>query len=144
MVGAHDVLAKDNIAEANLISAPEVKADHQGPNELPVVTATLGPIENECGLPETPALKGGDAIAERQFAQILQIISEESGIDIEGFTYDTVFTDIGIDSLLPMMITSRLRDELDVEAGTEANLLLCCNTLRDLRLLLTPPGESKA
>ena len=144
LAGTHGDSTKDNMAEANLIAAPDVKADHQGSNGLPIVAAILGPIGNECGPPETPALQGGGAIVEGQFAQILQIISEESGIDIEEFTDDTVFADIGIDSLLSMMITSRLRDELGVEAGTEANLFLCCNTLRDLRLLVTPPGGSKA
>lgn len=130
LAGTHGDPANDSIAEANLISALEVEADHQ--------------VENERGPPETPALKGGGAIAEGQFSQILQIISEESNIDIEEFTDDTVFSDIGIDSLLSMVITSRLRDEINVEAGAEANVFLCCNTLRDLRLLLTPPGESKA
>ena len=143
LAGTHRDSTKDNIAEVTLISAPEVKVNHQDPSESPV-TAILDPIENDCGLPETPILANGGAIAEGQFAQILQIISEESGIDTEDFTDGTVFTDIGIDSLLSMMITSRLRDELNVEAGNEANLFLGCDTLRDLRLLLTPPGETKA
>lgn len=143
--GVHGNSVEDYTAEADLDLVPETKADHQNSDDLPVVTAILeSKNEIESGPPEIPALEDGGAIVEGQFAQILQIISEESGIDAEEFADDTVFTDIEIDSLLSMMITSRLRDELDVGAGNQTNLFLDCHTLGELRLLLTPQDESKA
>ncbi|KAJ5521624.1 hypothetical protein N7527_005739 [Penicillium freii] len=45
----------------------------------------------------------------------LKIISEESGFSLGDLTDDAVFADIGIDSLLSLVITSRFREELSLD-----------------------------
>ena len=62
----------------------------------------------------------------------LQIISEESGVAKEELTNDTHFADSGVDSLLSLVITSRLRDELELDIQHET-FLLECPTVGDLR-----------
>ena len=86
------------------------------------------------------------------FRRALQIISEESGVATEDLTHDTNFADSGVDSLLSLVIASRLRDELEIDVRHET-LFLECPTVGDLRRLLLgdtdingptlPPGEDK-
>ena len=52
----------------------------------------------------------------------LSIIAEESGVSITDLTGDIRFADIGIDSLLSLVIGSRLRDELGIDIS---NMLFC-------------------
>jgi naphtho-gamma-pyrone polyketide synthase len=49
------------------------------------------------------------------WTQIINVISEESGVIVPDLTDDTCFNDIGIDSLLSLLIWSRLRDEVGLE-----------------------------
>ena len=53
---------------------------------------------------------------------VLSIIAEESGVSITNLTGDVSFTEIGVDSLLSLVIGSRLRDELDIDIS---NVLFC-------------------
>jgi iterative type I PKS product template protein len=55
------------------------------------------------------------APADGIWTQIINVISEESGVIVPDLTYDTCFNDIGIDSLLSLLIWSRLRDEVGLE-----------------------------
>ncbi|OBT51641.1 Type I Iterative Polyketide synthase (PKS) [Pseudogymnoascus sp. 24MN13] len=69
------------------------------------------------------------------FQCALQIISEESGFAIEDLTDDTNFAESGVDSLLSLVIVSRLRDELELDIQHES-LFLECPTVADLKQLL--------
>ncbi|KAG6995597.1 hypothetical protein G7Y79_00044g080680 [Physcia stellaris] len=66
------------------------------------------------------------------FERVLRIISEESGVATEDFTVDTNFADTGIDSLLSLVIVSRLRDELDLDIREES-VLMDYPTVADLK-----------
>ena len=61
------------------------------------------------------------------FQSALRIISEESGLAMEDLTNDTNFLDSGIDSLLSLVIVSRLRDELELNIQHESLLVECTN-----------------
>ncbi|KFY66032.1 hypothetical protein V497_01138 [Pseudogymnoascus sp. VKM F-4516 (FW-969)] len=82
----------------------------------------------------TPS-NGEGAGCELDFQSVLAIISEESGIAMEELAEDTNFADSGVDSLLSLVIVSRLRDELEFDIQHES-LLLECPTVGDLRRLL--------
>ncbi|KAK4122076.1 ketoacyl-synt-domain-containing protein [Parathielavia appendiculata] len=69
------------------------------------------------------------------FQRALQIISEESGIEVKDLTDNTSFADAGVDSLLSLVIASRFRDELDLDMSHE-QLFLECPTVEDLRKML--------
>ncbi|PLB48450.1 conidial pigment polyketide synthase PksP/Alb1 [Aspergillus steynii IBT 23096] len=58
-----------------------------------------------------PATKSKPSLAE----PAMKIISEESGVSMSDLTDDAVFADIGIDSLLALVINSRFREELNLD-----------------------------
>ncbi|CAK1367940.1 unnamed protein product [Cercospora beticola] len=69
------------------------------------------------------------------FKSALSIVSEESGVAVGDLTDETDFADSGIDSLLSLVIVSRLRDELELDIQHES-LFLECPTVRDLKTML--------
>ena len=146
--GFSDNSTTDYIAEETPMPPLGAEKVYESPDDLSVITKIPDPIENVHSSQAVPYFqsdgKGAGNIEEGPFAQVLQIISEESGIAIVEFTDDTIFADVGIDSLLSVMITSRLRDELDIEVGNDVNVFVTCNTLRDLRNFLGTGDESKA
>lgn len=66
------------------------------------------------------------------FDGVLQVIAEESGVAIADLTDDTNFADAGVDSLLGLVITRRLQDEMDLDIEMDS-LLMNCPTVADLR-----------
>ncbi|EUC44947.1 hypothetical protein COCMIDRAFT_37278 [Bipolaris oryzae ATCC 44560] len=65
----------------------------------------------------------------------LQIISEESEVAIDAFTDDTVFSDMGVDSLLGLTISSRFREQLDIDLDFNG-LFFEYPTVKDLKAFL--------
>ncbi|KAL9056770.1 MAG: hypothetical protein Q9162_002741 [Coniocarpon cinnabarinum] len=78
-----------------------------------------------------------------QFQRALEIISEESGVALEDLTDDTNFADSGVDSLLSLVVVSRLRDELELDIPHES-LFLECPTVADLKQALFPGADASA
>ena len=89
----------------------------------------------------TPASRVDSFALEVDFQRALQIISEETGVAMDDLTNDTNFSESGVDSLLSLVITSRFRDELELDIGHES-LFLDCPTVADLKQLLI--GDTKA
>ncbi|KAK4235192.1 beta-ketoacyl synthase [Achaetomium macrosporum] len=73
-------------------------------------------------IPESPAIEAGPVFDSEQFNAALKVISEESGVAIDELTAETVFSDIGIDSLSSMVISSRFREELSLELDASFSL----------------------
>lgn len=55
-------------------------------------------------------------------AAAIQIIAEESGVAVEELVGETIFADIGINSLSSMVISSRFREELNLELDSAFSL----------------------
>jgi noranthrone synthase len=87
-------------------------------------------------VPATTAYFQAFSAAEGLIASALQIISEESGIAVSELVDDCAFTNIGIDSLLSMVIASRFREELDLDLEFELSIFLDIPTVRDLKQFL--------
>ncbi|KAG8410814.1 polyketide synthase [Metarhizium acridum] len=66
--------------------------------------------------------------------RILVILAEEVGLSLETLTDDLVFADYGVDSLLSLTITGRIREELDLDV--DSSTFTNCSTLGELRLFL--------
>ena len=71
----------------------------------------------------------------------LKIIAEESGVALEDLTCGTDFSDIGVDSLLSLVICSRFRDELILELN-ESLLFVDFPTINDLKLRILGGSQS--
>ncbi|CAK4034454.1 polyketide synthase [Lecanosticta acicola] len=75
------------------------------------------------------------------FQSALTIIAEESGVAIDDLTEDTAFADIGIDSLCSMVISSRFREELDLDLDSDFSLFNDVSSVVELRAFLG--GDAK-
>lgn len=80
-----------------------------------------------------PAPPAADMPAVGLIRPILRIVSEEIDIPLASLKDDLVFSDYGVDSLLALSITGRIREELDV--NIESSVFLTCETLGDIKLL---------
>ncbi|KAH8807455.1 hypothetical protein F5884DRAFT_789282 [Xylogone sp. PMI_703] len=74
------------------------------------------------------------------FSRALEIISEESGISTGDLTNDTSLADAGVDSLLSLVISSRLQDELGLDIQHEY-LFMECSTVGDLKKFILGTSE---
>ncbi|KAJ4422981.1 Type I Iterative PKS [Gnomoniopsis sp. IMI 355080] len=81
---------------------------------------------------ELPAASA-DPLTHKTVDDALRIVAEESGISLEELTDDTNFADIGVDSLLSMVIVSRFREELMLSLDPEFNLFVDCATVKLMR-----------
>ncbi|OCK77458.1 PKS16 protein [Lepidopterella palustris CBS 459.81] len=52
------------------------------------------------------------------FSQVLEIIAAEVGLSMDDFQDESNFEDLGVDSLLKISITSKLKSDLDLEVST--------------------------
>ncbi|KAG0644935.1 polyketide synthase [Hyphodiscus hymeniophilus] len=113
------------------LPAPVTAPKSQVPQVAPVPSVSLPEREKSIAqvtpkVPKTPT----DA---KQFNAALALVAEESGIALEELTDDTNFADIGVDSLLSMVIGSRFREDLNMELDAEFSLFVACPTVKLLR-----------
>ena len=95
------------------------------PRELaPAVEATVAVAQN--GPTSEPLTWQNSSVVLTQdnaaVAAALHIIAEESGVAVEDLVAETVFADIGINSLSSMVISSRFREELNLELDSAFSL----------------------
>ncbi|KAF7180566.1 hypothetical protein CNMCM7691_009857 [Aspergillus felis] len=97
----------------------------------PDTMALQTPAQSEPSPPmiaqSTPSSEPGPS-----FLEVLQIISEESGVNVSDLSDETVFADIGVDSLLALVIGSRIREELLWDLDVES-MLISYPTVGDLK-----------
>ncbi|PVI03119.1 polyketide synthase [Periconia macrospinosa] len=72
----------------------------------------------------------------------MQIVSEETGIALEDLTDECAFADVGVDSLLSMVISSRFREELGLDLDLEFSIFLDLPTVKHLKDFLDPPDAN--
>ncbi len=77
---------------------------------------TTEPTAKISGL--TEMRKSRKAAELKNTTKVLQIISEESGVALEDLTDDSSFADLGVDSLLSMIISSRIQEEIGINADS--------------------------
>ena len=63
-------------------------------------------------------------------SRAMKLVAEETGLDASELTPGIAFVDIGLDSLLSLNLTSRFREELDLDV--EQTLFVDCPTVKDL------------
>lgn len=110
----------------------------------PTIGDLIGFIEPagiSCNTKEPPttaeSLKRGDPNPGEtsDFSRVLGIISEESGVALHELTDDALFADIGVDSLLSLVIASRFREELELDMPIDS-LFVDCPRVGDLKRCL--------
>jgi noranthrone synthase len=121
-------------------SAPVAVPEAHRPS--PGVEYTIPNAQND-GTPQPPARQVkplASAMDNNIVTAAIRIISEESGVAVEDFTGETVFAEIGIDSLSSMVISSRFREELNLGLDSTFSLFDEVPTISKLGEFLS--GES--
>ena len=119
-------------SEAKLSEVHEIEPPREQPSSSPRNVQTQM---------SKPAKSAQSTITNPKHRKSLEIISEESGIALEELTDGSNFGDIGVDSLLIMIIASRIKDELEIEIDSSNFSEL--QTIKDLKDFLGP-GEGAA
>lgn len=133
-------------AQLEVMPEDETPAAH----EETVAPATERKMPEELVMPTAPqetAPASEAPAASPQASRIvdgaLQIISEESGITVSELNEESNFADIGVDSLLSMVIGSRFREELGLDLDADFSIFVDLPTVKDLKqfLLGSAPGS---
>lgn len=82
--------------------------------------------------PQVQTAQPGNASMSSTWTQALEIISEESGIAVADLTDDLSLADAGVDSLLSLVVSGRLQEELGLDSDSDS-LLNSCETIGDLK-----------
>ncbi|KAL7815101.1 ketoacyl-synt domain-containing protein [Trichoderma gracile] len=91
----------------------------------PIPTAQIEPQKLEAALKSASAA----AVAKDPLQAVIKILSEEIGIPLASIQDDLAFADYGVDSLLSLTISGRLREELDLDV--ESSVFEACPTFAD-------------
>ena len=105
------------------------------PAVIPITSAssdTLSSLSSNATEITAPSTGDDLSVSAVDFARALEIIAEESGLAIEDLTVETALVDAGVDSLLSLVISSRLHDELGLDIQHEY-LFTECSTVGDLK-----------
>ena len=135
-----------NLKTINVRNSLEPIADLATPVQVTTTSKPQVSVAADIPQPQTPEnpTLGISPIKKDQIAPAMVIISEESGIAISDLTDDSVFLDIGVDSLLSMVIASRFREELGIDLDIDFSLFVDLPTVKDLRNFLKPPTPPKS
>ncbi|KAI9694041.1 MAG: Type I Iterative PKS [Bathelium mastoideum] len=114
------------------------------------ISPASGNTNAKATAPATPSTSEGRAVVKTKTVQkstvaqqplessavntAMQIISEESGIATNELTDESRFDDIGVDSLLGLMVSSRIRDELAIDF--ESSIFLQLSTIGSFKTFL--------
>ncbi|KFY41668.1 hypothetical protein V494_02866 [Pseudogymnoascus sp. VKM F-4513 (FW-928)] len=101
--------------------------DKQG-NALPSSSSAPTPLAPEASARSIP---DSAAASDTTTAKAITLIANESGLDLVDMTDDAVFANLGVDSLMSLVIAEKLRTELDVKVT--GSLFLDYETIGDLR-----------
>ncbi len=145
---------EDIVSESTITAPPPVVIVPAGiatpaPIEIPATIAIPAPVEVPVAVENpkrvfTETKAPVAAPVSTSAIPALQIISEESGIALEDLTDESNFADIGVDSLLSMVIGSRFREELGLDLEADFSIFVDLPTVRDLKLFLAGDSSSSS
>ncbi|KAF2149698.1 polyketide synthase [Myriangium duriaei CBS 260.36] len=79
--------------------------------------------------------------SDADFQRAMNMIAEESGVSRDDFAPQTIFADVGIDSLLSMVLASRFKEELGINLDDEMTIFVDFPTVEDLRNFFMKKGN---
>jgi acyl carrier protein len=121
------------------ISVPKSTAVQQKPNTEAPAVASSGQDEKSPGparegtklgaTTETAALAINEANS--VVADCLRLIARETGLDADELTDDAAFVELGVDSLMSLVLSEKFRNELQLEV--KSSLFLECPSIKELK-----------
>ncbi|KAH7016778.1 polyketide synthase [Ilyonectria destructans] len=104
---------------------PTTRATESRISTPPVLKGTTDPVRK---VPNPAPVVSGSI-----WLGILAIISEEVGVDLKDLNPETEFAELGLDSLLSLTITGRMREELNMDLPS--SIFVDCATVKELQQL---------
>ncbi|KAE8371844.1 hypothetical protein BDV26DRAFT_302420 [Aspergillus bertholletiae] len=98
------------------------KAQQQSGQAVPV---TKQPVKDD----------GQDQRQNPQVTACLALIADETGLDLDDLTGDAAFAELGVDSLMSLALSAKIRAELGIDV--QASIFLECPTVQDLVVRLS-------
>ncbi|KAL4976029.1 hypothetical protein BDW66DRAFT_166766 [Aspergillus desertorum] len=104
----------------------------QSPTPVAAVTVTqqARPVKEEGGQDQSQSQNQN-----AQAAACLALISDETGLDLDDLTGEAAFADLGVDSLMSLALSAKIRAELGIDV--QASIFLECPTVQDLVMWLS-------
>ncbi|KAF2706517.1 polyketide synthase module [Pleomassaria siparia CBS 279.74] len=109
----------------------------QAPVTAAAVSAKLQTKPAKAPAPTSAPKSSGPSIADKA----LTIVCDEVGVSLSDLVPSASFADFGVDSLLSLNISGRLREELDL--NVESSLFNDCPTVKDFLEFLPKSGDSQ-
>ncbi|PHH66065.1 hypothetical protein CDD81_590 [Ophiocordyceps australis] len=105
--------------------AAAVATEAEKPKPRPVAAAP--PAEKAAAPAPVQQEQGGQ---NPRVAACLQLIAEETGLDLDDLAGEAAFADLGVDSLMSLALSGKIRAELGLDV--QASIFLECPTVKDL------------
>lgn len=124
-------VTKPTVPESNLILSqhgPGLSSEAKHGNPLPPDPSTLALPAPDAS---APPVIDSSAIPSSTAVKAITLIANEAGLELSDMEDDAVFVNLGIDSLMSLVIAEKLRSELDVKVS--GSLFLDYETIGDLR-----------
>ena len=107
-----------------------VKPQRQDQAGVSQKTQSAAPVAPPAGQQAQPMGDEQDQGQNLQAAACLNLIAEETGLDLEDFAGEAAFADLGVDSLMSLALSAKIRAELGIDV--QASIFLECPTVQDL------------
>jgi iterative type I PKS product template protein len=125
----------------NTILAPKVVPVFQKPS-IETEATQVPPVEEKVSVvaiePAKPAASEGSGTStpvlidsNPVIADCLRLIARETGLDVEEFSDEASFVELGIDSLMSLVLSEKFRTELRLEV--QSSIFLECPSVKDLK-----------
>lgn len=108
-------------------------SQHQDQAGISHKTQYLAPVA--AVTPPVQPVKGGQQSQNPQAAACLALISDETGLDLDDLTGEAAFADLGVDSLMSLALSAKIRAELGIDV--QSSIFLECPTVQDLVMWLS-------
>ncbi|KAL8783553.1 MAG: hypothetical protein Q9213_004543 [Squamulea squamosa] len=93
-------------------------------------TQSAAPVAPPVGQQPQPVKGGLDQGQNPQAAACLKLIAEETGLDLDDFTGEATFANLGVDSLMSLALSAKIRAELGIDV--QSSIFLECPTVQEL------------
>ncbi|KAE8357832.1 hypothetical protein BDV27DRAFT_169999 [Aspergillus caelatus] len=104
-------------------------SQHQG--QVGISRNTQTPAPAAVVMQQVQPVEGGqDQSQNPQATACLALISEETGLDLDDLKGDAAFAELGVDSLMSLALSAKIRAELGIDV--QASIFLQCPTVQDL------------
>ncbi|RYP11698.1 hypothetical protein DL767_011019 [Monosporascus sp. MG133] len=116
-----------NSSESGNSKPPVSTMNHPQKQDQAGIVQMTKPIASLPAVTQQVQAEGGQ---NSRVATCLQLIADETGLDLEDLSGNAAFADLGVDSLMSLALSGKIRAELGIDV--QASIFLECATVQDL------------